>query len=102
MWTFHLRTRKEIAFLQARILELQSLINRLIALLNSLKAFDLPAMGGLVVTANGTDGILQALVTADNKPTDSSTAYSAGVVLLSGGLPSILIELLQLIFKEAE
>ena len=105
-----------IEFLQARILEMTALIVRINALLDSLSGFILPAVSGLVVTANGTDGILQGLVTADNKPSDSSDSftvattrsektygtYGGGVVLLAGGLPAILIEILKAFFPEAD
>jgi hypothetical protein len=105
-----------INFLQARILELQALIVRINGLLDALTGFNLPAMSALIVTANGTDGILQALISADNKPSDSTASedlevgdseitfgtYGAGVVLLAGGLPTVLAELLASLFPEAE
>ena len=89
-----------IEFLEARIREFQSLIQRIIGLLDLLLSFDLPPMSALVVTANGTDGILSALVTAENKPSDGTTSYGAGVVLLAGGLPSLLVAILQSFFPE--
>jgi hypothetical protein len=88
-----------IEFLEARILEMQALVVRLNGLLNILQAFDLPSTNALVVTGNGTQGILQGLVQATNKPSDSSAAYGAGVVLLAGGLPAIALEILQLIIS---
>ena len=101
-----------IEFIEARVLELQALILRISGLLNALSGFVLPAVAGLVVTGNGTDGILQGLITADNKPTDTSTTteiaeqtygtYGAGVVILAGGLPTVLIEILQAFFPESE
>jgi hypothetical protein len=106
-----------IEFLQARLLELQALIVRINAMLSALTGFSLPSMSGLVVTGNGTDGILAELITAENKPTDNSQSttgtslgnekkiygtYGGGVVLLAGGLPTVLIEILQAFFPEAE
>lgn len=101
-----------IEFLQARILEMQALIVRIDGLLDSLSAVVLPAVSGLVVTGNGTAGILSALVTAENKPSDISQTltvdertygtYGAGVVILAGGLPAILVEILQVFFPEAD
>lgn len=100
-----------IEFLQARILELQALVVRIQGLLDSLLGFTLPAVSGLVVTGNGTAGLLSSLVTAENKPSDNSSTteiaeltfgtYGAGVVLVAGGLPAAIIELLQLFFPEA-
>lgn len=101
-----------IEFLQARILELQALILRIQGLLDSLSGFALPAVAGLVVTGNGTSGLVSALVTAENKPSDNSTTteiaevtygtYGAGLVLVAGGLPAAIVELLQLFFPEAD
>lgn len=103
-----------INFIEARILELEALLRRIQALLNLILSIEVPAAAGLVVTGNGTDGILQALVSADNKPLDSSTivtrideagntklggTYGAGVVLLAGGLPASVLDLLLLMFQ---
>lgn len=87
-----------IEFLEARILEIEALIRRINALIQALLAFQVPKAAALVVAANGTDGVLQALVTADNAPSDDSDAYGAGVVLMAGGLPTALLEILQLFF----
>jgi len=91
-----------IEFLEARILEIQAAIVRINALVQSLTQFTLPSASGLIVTSYGTDGVLQDLITADNKPSDSSSAYGAGMVILAGGLPASLIELLQAFFPTEE
>jgi hypothetical protein len=91
-----------IEFLEARILELEALISRIIALLNSLALFELPSVNGLVVTGAGTDGILTGLVTAEDKPFDGPEAYGGGLVVLAGGLPSILVEILKAFFPESQ
>lgn len=106
-----------IDFINARILELEALLQRIASLLDFLLSIEVPAASGLVVVANGTDGVLQALVTAEDKPEDSGTvttridakgntvyggAYGCGVVLLAGGLPATLLELLQLMFVGEE
>ena len=91
-----------IESMEARVLEIQAAIVRINALLQSLLQFTMPSANGLVVTSYGTDGVLQELVTAENKPSDSTTAYGAGMVILAGGLPATLIELLQMFFPTEE
>jgi len=87
-----------IEFLEGRILELQALVVRLNGLLEFLQGFNLPPVSALVVAGSGTYGVLQGLVNAGDKPQDSVASYGAGLVFLAGGLPMILIELLQAIF----
>jgi hypothetical protein len=104
-----------IDFVEARILELEALLQRIEGLLDLVVSIEVPAVAGLVVAANGTDGVLQALVSADNKPSDSSAAvsrigddgevvlggtYGVGAVLLAGGLPAAVLDLLLLLFSE--
>ncbi len=84
--------------LQARIYQLQALIEQIRALLNSLKYFELPSFSGLVLVENGTSGIVQGLVSAGNKPSDSSSTYGAGAVFVFGGVPLLLLETLALAF----
>lgn len=88
-----------IEFIEARILEIQAIINRIVNLLDQL-LFQVPSASGLVTVANGTDGILGELITAENKPSDAATAYGGGVVILSGGLNSSIAALLQAFFAE--
>lgn len=84
--------------IQARIYQLQALIEMIRALLAKLQ-FELPSFSGLVTVANGTDGILQDFITADSKPDDSPSDLGAGLVVLAGGLPNILLELLAALFS---
>jgi len=88
--------------IQARIYQLQALIEKIRSLLNSLTLFDLPSFSGLVLVENGTDGIASALVTAGNKPTDGAGTYAAGVVVLFGGLPAVLLETIALLLGGGE
>jgi len=87
--------RRFIEFLQARIIELQALLNRINAVIqNLLRLFGgLPAVAGLITIADGTDGVLASLVSAQNKPFDSPAAYGGGVVLLAGGIPTIALDI---------
>lgn len=54
----------------------------------------LPEASVLAVVGKGTDDVLSQLVTSQNKPQDGKDAYAAGAVLLAGGAPSFLIDLL--------
>ena len=95
---------KYIEMLQSRIIELQAFLNRINAIIQQLLNLfiSIPPTSGLVVVANGTDGVLSALVNADNKPFDPPETYGAGVVLLAGGLPTIALELFKALFSSSE
>lgn len=95
---------KYIEMLQSRIIELQAFLNRINAIIQQiLNLFiSIPPTSGLVVVANGTDGVLSALVNADNKPFDPPETYGGGVVLLAGGLPTIALELFKALFSSSE
>jgi hypothetical protein len=88
-----------IEAIQARIFQIQALINMIRALLNSLSMFSLPSFSGLLLVENGTDGITKGLITAGNKPVDSPMSYGGGVLVMAGGLPVILLEILELILS---
>lgn len=91
-----------IEFLESRIKELQNLIVRIDGLIQSAAQIDIPRTSALVVSGSGTDGILSALVTADNKPVDSPLSYGAGVAIVAGGIPAFLVEILQAFFPEED
>ena len=93
--------KRFIEFLQSRIIELQALLNRINAMIqNLLQLFiGIPTAAGLVVVANGTDGVLQALVSAGNKPFDGPQSYGGGVVLLAGGIPTIALDLFKALIQ---
>ena len=80
-----------------------SLANR-IACPGSRKHFNFPAKHSSLtferVTGQGTDGVLQGLVSAEDKPSDSVTSYGAGMVFLAGGLPTLILEIIQAFFPE--
>jgi hypothetical protein len=86
-----------IEAIQARIYQIQALIEMIRALLNSLTMFDLPSFSGLLLVENGTDGITKGLVTAGNKPSDSPMSYGGGVLVMTGGLPAIILEIIEMI-----
>jgi len=80
-----------IEFIEARLGELQQLIRRVNALIQSILSFSLtlPKFSGLMLLADGTSGVLRGLVTAENKPQDSPLAYGAGVCLVLALVPGI-------------
>ena len=87
--------------IQARIYQIQALLEMIRAVLNSLKVFDLPAFSALVLVENGTDGLITGLVSAKNKPSDGAIAYGGGVVAIAGGMPTVILEILALLFPES-
>jgi len=91
-----------IEAIQARIYQLQALIEKIRALLAALALFDLPSFSGLLLVENGTDGIATGLVTAGNKPTDGPSTYAAGTVVLFGGLPAVILEIIVLVLAGGE
>lgn len=78
-----------IEFIEARLTELQQLIRRLNALIQSILSFSLtlPKFSGLLLITQGTSGVVRGLVTATDKPADSPLAYGAGAALVAGLLP---------------
>lgn len=84
-----------IEFVQQRIVELQQLVERINALIQSILnfAFILPSGSMLTMLVNGTDGVVGGLVSATSKPQDSAQSYGGGVALVAPGGPSFLYEL---------
>jgi hypothetical protein len=91
-----------IEAIQARIYQLQALLEQIRALLRALEFFSLPAANGLVLVESGTDGITTGFLTAENKPSDSASSYGAGIAVVAGGMPTVLLELLALILSGGE
>lgn len=87
---------KYIEFLQAQIVELQQLIRRINALIQSFLSFSfaLPRFSGLMLQSNGTDGILADLVAAKNKPSDSPLSYGAGVAVVVPFAPGFIMDII--------
>lgn len=83
-------------FLGAQIDALGAMAQKLQVLIQS--AADilarLPEAAVLVVVGRGTDEILSQFVSSQNKPQDGKDAYAAGAVLLAGGAPSFLLDIL--------
>ncbi len=87
-----------IEAIQARIYQLQALIELIRSLLRSISLFQLPQLSGLVLVEAGTAGLLTGLITSENKPVDDANDYGAGIVLVAGGIPTVLLETLALLF----
>lgn len=86
-----------ISFLEQRVKEIQELIARIDDYLDLPFQVAIPDLVALPLVVQGTDGIVSALASAENKPIDGPGAYSGGLVLVGGGIPSILVDLLLLI-----
>lgn len=82
--------------LEQRIKEIQELVRRIQAYINIPLSFEIPDALLLPVVASGTNGVVSALVGAGNKPSDGPRAYSAGIVMAAGGLPSLITDILLL------
>ena len=95
---------KYIEFIEARIIDIQQLIQRINALLQSMLgfAFKIPECSALFITARGTDGILTGLTSAKDKPTDSPLAYGAGIAVVIPAGPAFIMDMLRAILVSKE
>ena len=87
-----------IEFVQAQIAELQQLIRRINALIQSFLGltFALPQFSGLLLSSKGTDGVLADLASAQNKPSDSPLSYGGGIALVIPFAPSFIFDIVAL------
>jgi hypothetical protein len=92
--------KKYIEFIEARIIELQQLIQRINAIIQSLLgfAFQIPKSAALLLISQGTGGVIADLMSAQNKPSDSPLAYGAGIAVVIPFGPDWVMQLLQMIF----
>lgn len=90
-----------IQFFEIRILQLQQILRQIEAiLLKLLQMLQLiPASSFLLNFSAGTDGVVSDLVTSQNKPSDSNSYHSAGIVALGGGVPTLVVDLIQKLFE---
>ena len=91
---------KYIEFVEARIMEIQQLIQRINALLQSMlgNVFKIPKCSALFLVSNGTQGILTDLVTAENKPNDSPLAFGAGICVVIPFGPAFVMDIIRATF----
>ena len=59
-------------------------------------------MGVLCHVGTGNRELIQKLITSEEQPTDASSSYTAGAVIVAGGIPTVLLELLQIFFTGEE
>jgi len=89
-----------INFIESRIIELQNLIRRIQAIIDSIVLFEVPEASYLVTFSSGTDGTLTDFISADNKPQDSIANYGAGAVAVFPIIPAMGF-LINLMFPES-
>lgn len=90
---------KHIEFLQAQIVEIQQLIRKINALLQSFLQFSfaIPSFSGLVLVSDGTEGLVGDFVTAQDKPFDSPLSYGGGIALVAPSAPAFLLDLIRVL-----
>ena len=91
-----------IEAIQARIYQLQALLNQIKAIISAITAFRIGPVSALVLVGNGTSGLVSGLVASENKPVDTASSYGAGVVAVTGGLPTVLFDLIKLVLSGEE
>ena len=66
-----------INYIQQRIYEVQALIRKINAIIQSIFLFEIPAGYVSFYYSDGTDGLLMDFMSSENKPTDAPTAWGA-------------------------
>lgn len=93
-----------VAFINAieqRILEIQDLIRRIQRYLNIPLSITIPDALFLPLVVGGTEGVATGLATSTNQPDDGPNVYSGGAVVLMGGLPALVQELIAALIASA-
>jgi len=90
-----------ISMLEQRVREIQEVIRSIEVYLAIPLSIEIPDAVGLIIVGNGMDGIVSGLVSATNKPTDGPNAYAGGLVVLGGGVPAIITDLIMLLVASA-
>lgn len=93
-----------VAFINAieqRILEIQDLIRRIQRYLNIPLSITIPDALFLPLVVGGTEGVVTGLATSTNQPDDGPNVYSGGAVVLMGGLPALVQELIAALIASA-
>jgi hypothetical protein len=88
-----------IDFLEARLLELQSLLKTLDILLGSTFKFTIPRFAYLWLKVKGTTGIVNEFLSSESKPSenepDPASVYAGGIAVVLRGAPQKLIDLIE-------
>lgn len=99
------KLEKAIKLIETRIQQIQALLALIDRVLETLKnleiTFDIP-VGVLCHVGTGNRELIQKLITSKEQPTDASSSYTAGAVIVAGGIPTVLLELLQIFFMGEE
>jgi hypothetical protein len=85
---------KYIHLLQTRIAQIQDIIRKIKGLIDLVLSLRFPA--GLYATfhiTDGTSGLVNALQQSEDKPDIGIDGYGTGMMVVGGGVPSILIDL---------
>jgi hypothetical protein len=86
---------KFIHMLKTRIAQVQAIIARIKALIDLILSFRFPAgLYGTFHLADGTAGLVSALQQSEDKPDIGTSGYGTGVMVVAGGVPTILIDFL--------
>jgi hypothetical protein len=86
---------KYIHILKTRIAELQAVIAKIKALIDLILSFRLPlGLYGAYHLTNGTAGLVNALQQSKDKPDIGVNGYGTGAMVVLGGAPAILVDLL--------
>ncbi len=92
-----------IRMIEARILEIQQLIRKIQGILRMFADFTVSAeLHMLVCTGAGTQGLIAEFMQSENKPQDGKGAVGTGAVVVAGGLPLIILDLLKAIFAATD
>lgn len=106
--SFGKKILKAIDAIEDKIKRIQQIINLINMFLELLKGFTLELSAPLYAlahTANGTDELVTQLLSSGLKPIseDTNETHAAGMLLVAGGLPSILLEfLVKMLISEEE
>ena len=85
---------KYIHLLKTRIAQLQEIVRKIKALIDLVLSLRLPAgLYGTFHLADGTAGLVNSLTQAEDKPDIGVEGYGTGLMVVGGGVPSILIDL---------
>ena len=85
---------KFIDYVQMRIVEVQNLIRKINAIIQSLGLFDLPSCSIIFFASAGTEGLVKDIIQAEEKPSDQQTAVGwAGLGLIPIPFVNLIVDL---------
>lgn len=94
---------KFIKMIETRIMEVQALIRRIQRIVAKLKDFSIEAdLKYLLVSSAGTSGLSADFMAAEEKPEDGSESYGMGGVIVMGGIPFLLLDLIGAIISPGD